>query len=251
MTISYPSPTDKISDFVQSILVIENSNVSSPFCLPLYANGTPTLLFHTAKGQMKNSSNYLTLFGQTVAPDNLILSENFTLIAYFLKPFSLSSLFSISAQELTDKPVELSALSNNTSLLQELLNSQSTNQMLRRLDDYIFKLSQKIKHTDGLLQYIAERISAHPNGKILCELQKEIGMTERTFQRLFEKNIGLPPNRYRKIIQFNNAFRQLNKKQFIRFSDIAFENDYADQSHYIRAFKEFTSMTPTEYLNKL
>jgi AraC-like DNA-binding protein len=31
-------------------------------------------------------------------------------------------------------------------------------------------------------------------------------------------------------------------------SDIAFENGYADQSHYVRAFKEFTNITPKDYL---
>ena len=100
MNVNYKKPTDKLSEYVQDILVIENYHVTVPFCLPLFANGTPTLLFHTVQGQYKNNSGYLTLFGQTILPDKLQIKDNFTLIAYFLKPYSLISLFGISAQEL-------------------------------------------------------------------------------------------------------------------------------------------------------
>ena len=56
-----------------SILVIEYNEVKKTFTLPLFANGKPTLLFQTTKGTIKGSSNYLTLFGQTVLPEQLIL----------------------------------------------------------------------------------------------------------------------------------------------------------------------------------
>ena len=47
----------------------------------------------------------------------------------------------------------------------------------------------------------------------------------------------------------NRAFRQPNNRQFQNLSDIDYDNDYANQSHYIRAFKEFTNITPKEYLH--
>jgi len=73
-----PIPAKKISEYVHGILVIENFNIVKPFVLPLYANGSPTLLFQTVKGEIKGSSNHLTLFGQTVFPDTLTIKENFT-----------------------------------------------------------------------------------------------------------------------------------------------------------------------------
>jgi hypothetical protein len=42
--------------------------------LPLFANGTPILVFQTAKGQIKNQYNYLTLFGQTALADQLFVN---------------------------------------------------------------------------------------------------------------------------------------------------------------------------------
>src|SRR6187399_1377121 len=249
MNVTYKKPTDKLSEYVQDILIIENYHVTVPFCLPLFANGTPTLLFHTAQGQFKKNSGYLTLFGQTILPDKLQIKDNFTLIAYFLKPYSLISLFGISAQELTDKPVDFNLLSKKTDLQEQLLNSATASEMILVLDDYIFSLIPKNNKDNPLIKYAAEKIFKSPTRHILSEIQKDICVTERTLQRMFEKNIGVSPNQFRKIHQFNRAFRQLNNRQFQSLSDIAYDNDYADQSHYIRAFKEFTNITPKEYLH--
>ncbi|PSL03383.1 helix-turn-helix domain-containing protein [Cecembia rubra] len=243
-------PTEKIADFVDSILVVENNDVKKPFSLPLFANGKPTLLFQTTKGTIKSSSNYLTLFGQTILPEQITFAENFTLIAFFFKPFALTTLFGFSAQDLTDNPINLNLIQPpNASLLQEkLLNSKTVDEMVAILDDFIFTLTTKIKTDNKLIKYATNLIAENPSKEILKKVQDELYVTERTFQRMFEDKVGLSPNQYRRIAQFNSAFQQLNQHQFKLFSDIAFNNVYADQSHFIRAFKEFTNMTPKEYL---
>ena len=245
-----PIPALKICGYVREILVIENFHVTNPFVLPLYANGAPTLLFHTAKGEINNSSNNLTLFGQTVFPDTLTIKENFTLIAYFFKPFALHSLFGVLGKELADNPIDLNLLAPSTTatLQEQLLNATSLNEMIALLDNYVFSLITKVKTSIKLVEFATDQIVRNPSKEVLFKVQKELFVTERTFQRTFERNIGIAPNQYRRICQFNSAFRQLQKREFRNLSDIAFENGYADQSHYIRAFKEFTNITPKDYL---
>jgi AraC-like DNA-binding protein len=243
-------PTKKIADFVDSILVVENNDVKKIFSLPLFANGKPTLLFQTTKGTIKSNSNYLTLFGQTILPEQITFIENFTLIAYFFKPFALTTLFGFSAQDLTDSPINLNLIQpiNANRLQEQLLNANTVDEMVAILDDFIFTLTTKIQTDNKLITYATKLISEHPSKEILKKVQDELYITERTLQRMFEDKVGVSPNQYRRIAQFNSAFQQLNQQQFKLFSDIAFKNDYADQSHFIRVFKEFTNMTPKEYL---
>ena len=250
MKVFYLNPADRISAYVQEILILEDHSIMAPYSLPLFANGMPTLVFQTRKGKIKNSHNYLTLFGQTVVPDTLTMNDHFTLIAYFLKPYTLISLFGISAQELTDSPIDLGLLAScdATALQEELLNADSTDAMIFLLDEYLFGLSTKIKSDTRLIQYATNRIGQNPCTEILKKVQSELCLTERTFQRMFHKNVGISPNQFRRICQFNNAFRQLNRERHKSLTEIAFHNCYADQSHYIRAFKEFTNITPLEYL---
>lgn len=251
MKVMYLKPADKIAEYVQEILVLEDHWTGNPFVLPLFANGSPTLLFQTAKGNIQNSSNYLTLFGQTVAPDTLTINEPFKLIAYFLKPYSLISLFHISAQELTDNPIDLNSLPSckTDSLLEQLLHAGTTAAMIGLLDGYLFNLSTRIKTDNQLIQYATRKIIQSPYDSVLRNMQDELCVTERTFQRLFERNVGVSPGKFRRISQFNNTFQQLNRQRNRSLTDLAFSNGYADQSHFIRTFKEFTNITPTAYLN--
>ncbi|WP_298739912.1 helix-turn-helix domain-containing protein [uncultured Chitinophaga sp.] len=247
---SYLKPALKIADYVQEILVIDNYPVSTPFVLPLFANGKPTLLFQTAKGHIGNATNHLTLFGQTVFPSTLTIKENFTLIAYFFKPYALNSLFGVAARELTDSPVDLNLLSPavRANLQEQLLNASSTSEMISLLDHYIFSLTTKVSTDVQIIKYAVEKIAGAPSKKNLVEVQQDLCMTPRTFQRMFEKNIGIIPTQYRRISQFDTAFRQLRKLEFRNLTDLSLSNGYSDQSHFIRAFKEFTAITPKEYL---
>lgn len=251
MIINNLKPGIRIAEYVERLLIIENAPTSSSFSLPLFANGSPTLLFISEKGTMGNkTAAHLTLFGQTLLPDTLTLTGEFVLIAYFFKPYSLNSLFGILAPELTDSPIDLGfAIPGKiTDLEKQLLHTGSTKVRLALLDQFISGLIAEAKDDPPAVQYAANKIAREPAPEILLTVQKELHVTERTFQRMFEKNIGISPNLYRRVCQFNSAFQQLNNRNFSRLSDLAFQNGYADQSHFVRSFKEFTHLLPTEYL---
>lgn len=244
-------PSKKVEDYVDEVFIFECSKVETAFSMPLFANGKPTLQFQTTKGQLKNDSNYLTLFGQTVLPDKITFRQEFTLIAYFFKPFALKYLYGFSAIELTNNPIKLSLIdSKRTIELQErLLNAQSIEKMLELLDSYIFSLVSKVKSDYLLIRNATELIIKDYSSKTLREVQDKLHITERTFQRLFADQIGVTPIKYRRIVQFDKAFQQLNRNKFESLTDVALSNNYTDQSHFIRSFKEFTNLTPSEYLN--
>jgi AraC-like DNA-binding protein len=251
MNVKNLTPDPAIAEYVDRILVIESYKTITPFLLPLFANGVPTLVFSSAKGSIQNSNTgHLILFGQTIAPETLVLPEDFTFIAYFFKPYSIRSIFGIMAKELTDKPVDLNLLSlkKTNRLEDQLLHAATTKQRIALLDKYISGLIADAENDYHMLRYAATAIAGNSSAEVLTLVQKELYMTERTFQRMFEKNIGVAPNLYRRICQFNTAFQQLNNRHFHKLSDIAFENGYADQSHYIRSFKEFTNFTLKDYL---
>ncbi len=244
----YPIPAVKISSYVKSILVIENDHVTSPFAVPIFANGMPTLLFSTAVAKIGTSKQNLTLFGQTVIPEQLLIEEDFRMVAYFLKPYALGDLFNIRASELTDQPLELDLLTGKSELQEQLLNTTTTGQILQLIDDYLFSKIAAIRIKNKCLHYAAEKIARTSDKNVLTTVQRELYITERSFQRMFEQHIGLSPNLFRRVNQFNKAFRQINECNFRDLSTVAYDNNYSDQSHFIRSFKEFTHFTPSDYL---
>jgi AraC-like DNA-binding protein len=251
MKVKNLKPVIQIAEYVERLLVIEDSQSNDSFSLPLFANGSPTLLFISEKGTIGNKpASHLTLFGQTLMPDTLTFKGGFILIAYFLKPYALNAVFGIMAPELTDAPIDLRlTIPGKTAALEtQLLNAGSVKAMLALLDQFISGLIADARSECTRIQYAANKIAEQPTPEILGRVQKELHVTERTFQRMFEKNIGISPNLYRRVRQFNSAFQQLNNRDFSKLSDLAFQNGYADQSHFVRSFKEFTHLLPTEYL---
>ncbi len=243
-----------IARYVSHILVIENDHRLHPdFELPLFANGCPSLVFHTVTAQKQDQSiGHLTLYGQLVKPDALSLQGDFMLIAYLFYPYALPALFGMAAHELTDQCMDMAfqQQARAFSLEAQLMDQTSLEARLALLDRFILQCSLPAA-TNRKIVYATQAILTNNTTDSLISIQKELNISERTFQRLFETHVGITPRLFSRICQFNAAFQQLNQQQFAKLSDVAYEHDFADQSHFIRAFKEFTGLTPKEYLAKL
>jgi AraC-like DNA-binding protein len=251
---SFLIPPSTISQFVSGILVIEDANLSHEFVIPLFANGSPTLVFQTAKAQKGNQTiGNLTLYGQTIQPAELKFRDGFTFIAYFLFPHALTQLFAIAPKEITDNYLDLTLLKQTKKfeLQEQLLNSASLEESLQLIERFILNLSKQSFNDDRRILFAVNELKNSKGLLSLVELRNDLHITERSFQRLFENNIGISPNLYKRICQFQFAFQQVNQNRFLKLTDVAYDSGFADQSHFIRVFKEFTGLTPNEYLAKL
>lgn len=57
------------------------------------------------------------------------------------------------------------------------------------------------------------------------------------------------PKEYGRIVRFQRSLRMMQSGSR-NYADIAYANGYADQSHFIREFRQFSGLTPkqlTEY----
>lgn len=249
MNIQTLLPPPSIARYVSDIVVIEHDHVLHETVLPLIARGYPSITFQLTGGA-KQPDN-LVLYGQNIKPIELHIAGQVTMIAYFLYPFVLKPLFGWHARELTDLGIDLSLSepARDMRLKEQLLNAVTLKQRLQLLDSYVLKLSG-INNPDvnNSISFATQVIQQSKGLVSLTNVQKELYVTERTLQRMFELHVGVSPKTFSRICQFHSALQQLSRGQFAGMADIAYANGYADQSHLIRAFKEFTNHTPLEYL---
>lgn len=60
----------------------------------------------------------------------------------------------------------------------------------------------------------------------------------------------MSPKKFVNIIQLHSFLKLLRNKPAEKdLTSICYEGGYFDQSHLIRAFKKYTGITPSEYLN--
>jgi AraC-like DNA-binding protein len=232
-------------------MIIETSERQKKFFLPLYVNGFSTLVFQTEKGIREHSVvDNLSLYGHLLTPSQLSFDKPVTVIAYFLHPYSAYTLFGVSLKELTDGFIDLNYIqqAKNAGLQEKLMDAESLHQRLELINDFILHLSRLQKENNARVVLATHCLKQNTEADALLILRNELKISERSLQRFFEEHVGISPKLYKRVCQFNAAFQQLNSHAYSRLSDIAYDHGFADQSHFNRVFKEFTGLTPKEYL---
>lgn len=245
MKYSYQKTSARLAQYVQTILVFDNNSHGESSDLPLFTKGMPALLCKT-----ENNNNSITIFGQSVPDEKWTVEGKDTLIAFLFKPFSIGAIFKVPAKKLKEQPIELPLWNaqNAMALNLQLAHATSLAERMEILDHFIFTQIQNNQRECDIIRYATDSLMQNPNTDSLPQLLQDLNLTERTFQRIFKSYVGITASEYRRVCQFYFAFLQLKGGHFEKLTDVAYDNGYFDQSHYIRSFKGFTDTTPGEYL---
>ena len=79
----------------------------------------------------------------------------------------------------------------------------------------------------------------------LEELAQQVGLSRYAIIRLFKTNVGLTPHAFQINLKINQARAQL--KQGIPLAELAVNLGFSDQSHFHKAFKAHTGITPRQF----
>ena len=82
------------------------------------------------------------------------------------------------------------------------------------------------------------------------DLAKKLSVNESTLYRLFIDQVGQSPKVFLRTMRFRNVLDKLIGHNRNRFSELAYDHNYADQSHLIKDFKEITGETPGQLKKK-
>jgi AraC-like DNA-binding protein len=251
MSHEYHKPNELLTEYVRTVLIIEGCSEADSNNLPIVTNGMPTLFCKTeTKKTAFETISQVTLFSNAIPADCWTNNSSTTIIAYFFKPFALTSLFKVAAKALIKNPIDLCNWSPHkyNALKTQLVYADNTTRKIEVLDNLLIQQHEENQEVCKIIQYATEAIMQNPANEVLTEILTALKLNERTFQRIFKKYVGVTPTQYRRICQFQLSFEQLRSKKFGKVAEVAFDNGFADQSHFIRSFKEFTQTTPNDYL---
>ena len=188
----------------------------------------------------------LYLHGVSSKPSLHSTTGSFKNIVVNLQPTALKALFNVEARDLSGQYIDFDLLDN--SLSERLVNSKSNEAKIKILSDYLLqKVNNNPSHQMNTLTHAISIIKNQGRAITLKELQSTLNITERSLERLFQSYIGISPVLYARIARFQSSLNLLRSGQFNLHTDIAYQNGYADQSHYIREFKAFTGVSPHVY----
>lgn len=253
-------PPAYLKDYVRYFWTLEHQGTGAvpPRTFRTIPDGCPGLIFQQpADGGLQYDNHdklpAIFLYGQATKPRILRSSGNFGTIGIFFHPNAVKSIFGLNSPEITDDCIDLAAFSSKqgVSLYAQMADARSTAEQIGILSAYLFSsiLANKAA-TDPGMQHAVSQIVQSRGSVSLKLLQEQLFLTERSFERKFKQWVGISPKLFARICRFQSSLHQLRQNDFSKLSDIAYEHDYADHSHYIRAFKEFAGASPNQYQKK-
>ena len=117
--------------------------------------------------------------------------------------------------------------------------------LLSTINTYFEELDA-INTSKNTIERICEIIKLHNEEISVSEIGKSLKVSQRMLQIKFKSATGLTIKKYIQILKFRKSVDQMVNSGLdkLKLTDVALYNQYFDQSHFIKQFKDVTKTTP-------
>jgi len=123
----------------------------------------------------------------------------------------------------------------------KLSNMRTAKERVQCVEDFLLAILNR-DNEDLLIQKACRDLSASNGNYPIRMLARNLGLTERTFERRFLNHVGATPKKYARVVRLRNAIFQ--RKTLSTWADVACAVGYYDQSHMIHDFQELYGISP-------
>ena len=182
------------------------------------------------------------LKGVRTRPTEVFMHGAFSHFGVSFYPHALTTFFGMGADELTNQMPDINMVYRCN--LAERLRNITHLDRVAVLDSFLLGKMAKLS-----LDFTVQSI-IHKKGGVgdMEMLTSSFRISERQLQRRFKKQVGVPLKRYERISRFELALNRLAAVDYSELTPIAYELGYADQSHFIKEFREFAGMSPYNFV---
>ncbi len=167
------------------------------------------------------------------------------------RPGGFYPFLKIPAKEISDSFVNLEQLFGNiiSEIEEKLYEAKSISDKIRIIESFLLKRISFCLNKPHLPGLTMSNILRANNIASVDQLRNETGYSYKRIERIFLREIGFTPKYLNRILRFQRVLRNIQTESFTTFSELAYNNSYFDQSHFIKEFEYFTGLTPQEFLN--
>lgn len=243
-------------DFVKDMMEIKGHSVKTS--LRLYPRNTPEILINLGEplqGEMGSKSASIKKYiiqGSKTAYVNVehparchFLSIRFTTNGYY-------KLLGMPQNEFTNQFFNLDDVFDRKieHLIPVLQNTLSLEERFQILEKWLNKEFCKKEIPSKLLSdFVIRYLNQKPDASVK-QLTQQTGFTRKHLVCRFKEEAGLTIKEYQKILRIYRLLKQIDKASQISWAKLAGQFGFYDQSHLIKDFKQYTGLTPTDYLDQ-
>lgn len=237
-------PREELRPYVRYYWMLKSDE---PFSVLTFPSGCPQMIFHRGSPlyipELSSRQSKFTVSGQVNFPAHIASNGNTEMIVAVFYPHTIGLFIDTPPsafynQEISGYDIENKQLSQLADQILDCPDSELAIQLMEQWLTARIKPSLNIKRIGATLSTILFNPSIQVGrlASIAC-------LGKKQYERQFRQCVGMNPKEYGRIVRFQRALRmmQLGSSDY---ADIAYANGYADQSHFICEFRQFSSLTP-------
>lgn len=225
------------------------------FCSPLFADGHVSMVFSFGRACHVDGlwhPNPAGPYGKVIGAMSMVgptsLAERPEMAGVYFHPAQASPFTHVPACELTDRIVALEDLwgAAGSELATELSDATTEAARIDRLESALLDRIGKERgltvalDVPGLAAWVLRR-----RGRLTVQcLADAAGVSRQHLTRVFREGVGVTPKLYCRLARFQAGLAYAGRGKNVDWAQVAVEMGYADQSHMIAEFREFSSLTP-------
>jgi AraC-like DNA-binding protein len=244
----FPPPVD-LAPWVACFWEIRGTVADgAPLLHRVLPDGCADLLFDLAPARA-GASAAASLIGPMSTAALVPLRGWVDLLGLRLRPGALGSFAGLPARELLDIALPAAALPPALRLdAGRLAGLDATGARMALLVGACRRRLAPLGAPDALVRHALARWSRAERAPFptVEVLTRDLGLSERAFERRFAARVGLNPVHYRRLARFRSVLR-LHAAGARNWAALAAGTGFADQSHLARAFVEFCGLPPTAW----
>jgi AraC-like DNA-binding protein len=190
------------------------------------------------------------LFGATFCARRIELSGVVRIAGAGIFPRGWQQLFGVSAESWTERigaPSEI--WGHNPTKSWQALSTAATESDIQAAFDTLFldQLAHQPRPQRSIVTEAVEQLLVDANTSSVEDVAKTVGISLRQMERLSYQIFGHSPKKVIRKFRFLRTIAAM-PQGMLEGWDEAIDRHYYDQSHFIRDFKQFTGVTPSQFL---
>lgn len=167
-------------------------------------------------------------------------------------PYSVTNFINTPLKKLENKETPITELFEKSIALeleQEIIQASNTQQRIEIIETFLLNIFKGKDTIDNIVKSTVDLLLETKGSSPIKSILKENLSKRRQLERKFMNQIGLSPKQLSKVIRLQTALKLILNQKSESLTKIAYESEYYDQNHFIKDFKEFTNITPKEFLD--
>ncbi|MRI01659.1 helix-turn-helix domain-containing protein [Kriegella sp. EG-1] len=191
------------------------------------------------------------VLGQTIEPFYIEPTGYVNTFAIRFYPYGFTNFVTVPIKDLANKETPLTLLFGEKTakeLEQKIIHATDSKQRIEIIEGFLLDMLNDKTTIDIIVKQTVEALLSSNGAESITTILKKDLSKRRQLERNFKKQIGVSPKQLGKVIRLQTALKMLLNKKADTLTNIAYESEYFDQAHFIKDFKEFTGINPTEFL---